>query len=398
MEDQTDHILFFGELPPERRAAVREAIERDPELARAAAQWQHVQSAVRTRMKDHLPPRRLLVLYALDDAGHGAMLSMAEQEALAQARPQIQQALAAHPSLENVVARIQDDQDAFETVWAAHFTTAPSAAAADTAPRRRTDRAPQPSRAQYGRTGGWRWAWRLAAVAAVVLVAVLGMLYLAPGDSQTTVATGPDEVRQLTLADGSTVRLMADSRLTYDASEEEAGFDRTVMLDDGRAFFEVVPAEAPFRVETPTARATVRGTSFGIETQADETQVVLASGRLEVANHAAPEQAVMLQPGEASRVARDAGPTAPEAVDIAQALAWTDLFIFRDTPMETITDRLAQHYETSIAVDPSLRNQAVTGTFEQEQPLDEILNTIAATLDVTVVSTESGYRITPSSG
>jgi ferric-dicitrate binding protein FerR (iron transport regulator) len=188
---------------------------------------------------------------------------------------------------------------------------------------------------------------------------------------------------------------MANSRLTYAGSDAADAFDRDAMLETGRAFFDVTPAPEPFVVETPTARTTVRGTSFGVEVQADETRVVLASGRVEVASRATPDRSVALQPGQSSRVVQDAAPTAPESVDVAEALAWTQLFIFRDTPVERIADRLADHYETSIDVNADLRDQAVTGTFEHEQPLADILSAIATTLGAQVVSTEDGYRLHP---
>lgn len=387
MEDPRNDVLFFEELPPDRQAAVRDALADDPELARAFAHWRDVRAAIRSSIEDRVPSRRLMVLYALKEAGRDDVLSDREREELRRARPGLDEALARHPGLHDVIDRIQEDQAAFETAWVAHHApeTAPATRSSDRAPRRARP-ARRPRRA---------WPRRLGALAAVLLIAALGVFLLSRGEDATVVATGPDEIRQLDLADGTTVRLMARSRLQYTPRDEGAAFDRRVVLTAGRAFFDVATASAPFVVETPTARATVRGTSFGVSVVPDETEVVLASGRVEVAARSAPDQVVALQPGQASRVAADAPPTAPESVDVAEALAWTDLFIFRDTPMAAIADRLAQHYEVDIMVAAPLQQQAVTGTFEHDRPLDQILNTIATALGAQVEVTASGYRIGP---
>lgn len=383
MEDKYDAIIFYEELPPDRQKALQAALEEDPELARAFAQWRRVRAAVRERMDTYIPDRRLLVLYALDEAGRSDMLDADECEALDEARPAIEQALDRYPGLEAAVERIQKDSTAFEAAWTAQF-------AEETAPEKlRADRPPQRSRAQRSSFAARRWMWRLGVVAAAVLIAVFSVVFFTQPDERVVVTTGPDEVRQVELEDGSTVRLMAEAQLAYDAS----AFDRAVTLEDGHAFFEVASASRPFVVETPTARTTALGTSFGVQVEATATQVVLADGEVEVASLRALEEAVRLQPGQASRVAEEEMPTAPTSVDVMDALAWTGLFVFRDTPMEEIAERLERHYEATIAVAPSMRDEAVTGTFEQDQPLSEILETVAATLDAQVVTTEDGYRI-----
>ncbi len=393
MEDRHDDIIFFEGLSPERREAVRNAIRKDDDLARTFAQWRQIRVALREQLHTQVPDRRLLVLYALADAGHGDVLSTDERAELRSARAGIERALGMHPGLDDAVQRIQDDQEAFDSAWAAHFASQEDTELSTG--RRAADRGARAPRSQRSGSTARQWAWRVGAVAAVVVLAVASVLMFSEGASQTVVATGPGEVQQVDLADGSTVRLMADSRLAYTPSRTADDFNRQVTLDAGRAFFEVTTSARPFVVETPTARTTVLGTSFGVEAQSDETRVVLADGRIEVASRTASDAPVALQPGQSSRVSRDAAPTAPEAVDVAEALRWTQLFLFRDTSMDRIASRLAQHYQTPVAVDAALRDQAVTGTFEHEQPLPDVLEALAATLNAQVVATESGYRLQP---
>jgi len=172
MEELRTDIVFFEELTPERRAEVRAAIGDDPELVRTFVRWRQVRAALRERIDARVPDRQLLVLYALDDAGHGDVLDADERAALEDARASIEAALAQHPGLGDVVERIQDDQTAFESAWSAHT----AAAGAPSREPARADRAPRPSYAQRAASTRRRWGWRAAALAVVALIAMVSVM------------------------------------------------------------------------------------------------------------------------------------------------------------------------------------------------------------------------------
>lgn len=391
--------LLFDDTPTER-ATVRKRLSDDPALARAWAHWCAVRSRIRKDLADHLPGHRLLVLYALDEAGHGAVLSADEQEALRAAREDIARAIDTVPALERVVERIQEDQEAFDEAWATQMDGAPTrrASDADARPRAsdRDERGPRSS-TRRSQGNGRQWTRRLAVAALFVGVAVLALLYWPGGASTTTVTVVDGETRVIDLADGSTVRLVGEATLTYPADLVEAEA-RRVTLSDGRAFFEVErrSEDASFVVETPTATATVLGTQFGVQARADTTSVVLAEGRVEVGALRGSSAPVMLAPGQQSRVVGEQSPTPPASVDLTAALDWTGLFVFRSTPMSTIATRLQQHHEVEIAVAPALQAETVSGDFEQDQPVQEVLRTLAKTLGAEVQSPAEGrYRLVP---
>ncbi|MEX1055120.1 MAG: FecR domain-containing protein, partial [Rhodothermales bacterium] len=151
-----------------------------------------------------------------------------------------------------------------------------------------------------------------------------------------------------------------------------------------------------FVVKTPTAQVTVLGTSFGVRADEAGAEVVLAGGRLSLSPRDAPSRTVMLQPGQMSRVARSALPTAPVDVDVSEQLAWTDLFIFTSTPLEDIVRQLNEHYRVTITYPHDLRQERVTGSFDRDLPLHEILSTVASALGATVRPAEGGgYDIVP---
>jgi len=406
MDEIYEALLFYDELPPERQQQVREKLDTDENLADAFAQWRQVCAHLRERLEADMPECRILVLFALEDAGREDLLTTAEQQALNEARPRLERALEAHPALEDVVARIQEEQADFEMMWEEHGFDlvepdgeAPAVDAAregarDARPAERTDRAPRRSSA---REEGKRWTRRVFVGAVVAAVVTLVFLVWPSPSPETTVQVAEGETTVIDLADGSQVRLVGAARLSYAPGE---AFDRRVTLRQGRGFFEVQDQDdAPFVVTTPTARTTVLGTQFGVEASDASTNVVLAEGRVEV-GPADPNDttSVVLAPGQKSRVDRSGGASAPESVNVTQALAWTGLFVFQATPTATIADALSSHYDVSVTVDAALGDEAVTGIFDRSQSVEEVLGAIATTLDAEVRGTPTdGFRLAPRS-
>jgi ferric-dicitrate binding protein FerR (iron transport regulator) len=407
MEDVLESLLFFDELSPRRRTDLRRHLEDNPDLADAFAAWKEAHRVVRRRFREDLPARRLLVLYALAESGRAEMLGADERDALEAARDDIETAVEAHPALDDILTAIEDEADDFEAVWAERGAevdasatdpgagvdgidttvgASPDAAGTDG----REDRAPRSPDAR----GSTRFARRVAGGALLVMVAVL-VWFVWPSSPQMVTVTAEDgEVKRVDLVDGSTVRLAGAAEMRYEESTGEA-FDRQISLTYGRAFFDIQEQKRPqpFVVETPTATATVLGTQFGVTALSDSTDVVLASGKVEVGARERSD-AVVLSPGQHSRVIRGEAPSAPQSVDVASALAWSGLFVFRATPVETIADRLRTFYDAPIAVDESLQDEPVTGTFDQDQPVEQILAALAATLGASVEGSEAeGYRL-----
>lgn len=403
MEDIYEALLFFDELAPRKQEAVAKRLNSDPALADAFSHWRAACARIRKRFAADLPDCRLLVLYALDADGHGDLLTAHEQSVLEDARPELEAALDTHPALHDVVAHIQAERDAFDALWHEQAGVLSEAAApeatdaidgvatadaseASSTSTDRADRGPNRSEARATRSASGRRIGWLATTALAVVATVLAVFLWPRSAPQTVITTGPGEMERLELVDGSMVRLGENSELAYDASTGEP-FDRLVTLRYGRAFFEVqeLKSEAPFRVETPTATATVLGTAFGVDASPERTDVVLSSGSVAVNTpDGASTTAVTLRPGQRSRVVQGATPSPPETVDLADALSWTGLLVFRGSSAQQIANRLATEYDVSITVDPALQDEAVTGTFDRSQPVTTILEAVAATLDARV--------------
>ncbi len=387
MQDPLDAILFYDDLTPVQQEALREACDEDPALAETVAHWQQVRAAVRHNLNTHVPDRRLFVLYALEASGRADVLSEEEHRELDAARPMLDEAVQAHPALNDVAGQVEAACADFEEAWALHFKEAHQPVRQ--AVPDRSGRRPTPVRRMV------RWSWRVAAsVALVAFVTVLALL-LQRDRSLTTITLAEGQTQLIELADGSTVRLLGGSTLAYADPAKANAFNRRVSLT-GRAFFDIAPDQQGFTVETPTALTTVHGTSFGIQADDEAMEVILATGSISVASKAIQEGLVVLQPGQMSRVARNALPSTPTPVDLSEALEWTGLFIFQATPLGEAASRLSQRYDVAITVAPALEAEGVSGTFAREQALQQILTTLATTLDAAVQGNDAdGYTIGP---
>jgi len=407
MNDLYEALLFSEDLPPSQREAIQKRLEDDPDAAEAFAQWRAIERRVAADLQRALPDRHLLVLFALEDQGDRSLLSTQEQMALDEARGEIERAVKHHPSIQTVIRDIQDARADFDDVWeqgwdAEQASTAVDASVdgpLDTDPQINLDVSPseidgQPRASAQVQSRTWR---RVAATAVAVAAAVL-VVFLWPREAERTVIeVARGEIEEVDLADGTSVRLVGDSRLSF-AESSQGTFDRQVSLDYGRALFDVAEKlrPQPFIVQTPTARTTVLGTRFGVETEPERTDVTLATGSLKVQRADASDEGVMLTPGQKSRVDRDASPSAPEAVDVTRELDWTGLYLFSETPVDQIAARLEEQHGVEITIAPSLQGEPVTGTFERTDAPKDILSVVATTLGAVVRGdAESGFQIVP---
>lgn len=413
MNDLYEALLFYEDLSPGQREEVRKRLDDDADAAEAFAQWRAIEQRVAEELRNDLPDRHLLVLFALEDQGDRALLSTQEQMALDEARGDIERALKHHPSIETVISDIQDARADFDDVWEqgwdadmeqpAASTDASVDGPLDTDPRidldvspsklnERRDRQPRPSAQAQSRT------WRRVAATAVAVAAAVMVIFLWPREAERTVVeVAQGDIQVVDLADGTSVRLVGDSRLSF-AESSQGTFDRQVTLDYGRALFDVEEKvrPQPFIVQTPTARTTVLGTRFGVETEPERTDVTLATGSLKVQRADASDDGVMLEPGQASSVDLDNAPTAPKEVDVTKTLGWTGLYLFSETPVDLIAQRLSEQHKVEITVAPSLQGEPVTGTFERTAPPKQILEVVATTLGAVVRGdADSGFQLVP---
>ena len=233
------------------------------------------------------------------------------------------------------------------------------------------------------------------AIAATCLlaVAVLVLLYDPTGSpteapEPRVVSTAPGERTTITLADGSSVVLNADSRLTVAASY---GDERRSLRLEGEAYFEVEPG-APFVVKTASARVRVLGTAFDVRAyeEEDALSVVVEEGTVGVDPEGEEAGERTLSRKQRAVVSPDGAMHITSSVALHQYLGWREgRLVFKKTPLPDVIDDLERQYGLRIALlDSDLAGRRLTATFEN-RPLEDVLNIVALSLDI-------GYRRTDS--
>lgn len=389
MQDPIDIFLNEPTSATERKALIR-AMANDDQLREVVEAWARADDAMRRRWEDALPDRRLLVLWAFERAGRAAELTPDEQQMLEARRSEIEAVREQFVAVDDIAVDVEACCSVFDRLWAERAESSVGKGR-ETQARDRSAIRSRTSRRNV------RWLWRIPAAVAVVAFIAVSVLVLERDmfegrDGFEVVSTGVDEVRIVSMDDGSSVRLMPNSRLSYVPVDRQSPVNRKARLE-GRAYFDVASQQTGLLIETPTATATVLGTSFGIEALDAETKVALVDGKLAVAGNIDRRRAVTLEPGQLSRVPADGLPSAPEAVNLAEYLEWTGMFIFRAEPISAVVESLTRHFNVSITVDDALAGERITGTFEQSDSLETILDVVAAALDASVDRTDTGFRL-----
>ncbi|HUQ80755.1 MAG TPA: FecR domain-containing protein [Gemmatimonadaceae bacterium] len=230
-----------------------------------------------------------------------------------------------------------------------------------------------------------------AAAAAVLLVGGRFVWHSVQGDGYTP---GPGTQPQIvatsgqrdsvTLSDGTRVLLAPGSRLTV-----AAGYGtnvREVQLE-GEAYFDVRhDAARPFLVRASGAAIRDLGTTFTVRALGSQgVRVAVTSGSVSLASaSAAPNAAVVLQPGDAGTFGTDGRALVERGGVTEPDTAWTrGRLVFREAPIGTVRSELRRWYGVELQVDSSLASRHLTMTVDGESA-DRVLETIALSLGAQV--------------
>lgn len=204
---------------------------------------------------------------------------------------------------------------------------------------------------------------RMAWVAAVAGVAVLGVSLTVRFAGAEIYATGTAERSTFTLADGSTVELNAQSRIQVHYSESR----RRVELIKGQVLFNVAKnVNRPFIVRAGNRNIVAIGTQFDVRLDAGSVQVTLIEGKVRIEQQAAqPKDAILLTPGK-QLLARSGRDTSIRNIDVAKVAGWHDGRIFLDDlPLTEAVAEMNKHSAVQITVDdPELAQWRVSGMFK----------------------------------
>ncbi|OYX66947.1 MAG: hypothetical protein B7Y88_03725 [Sphingomonadales bacterium 32-64-17] len=203
----------------------------------------------------------------------------------------------------------------------------------------------------------------LGAVAAVLMV-VAAVVWLPMSQVQATSEshqTAIGEVREVALADGSTVLLNGASAIDVQIGED----GRHVTLTEGEALFDVAhDADRPFTVAAGAGEVTVLGTRFDIALNDDQVELEVSRGLVRFAAADAEDSAVLVRRAQRSTLA-DGAPTAPASYAPRSEPDWRSGWLeVSDMPLSQLIPRLERWSAKTIELeDPALLDRRVAGRF-----------------------------------
>ena len=194
--------------------------------------------------------------------------------------------------------------------------------------------------------------------------------------------TGTGERRDVTLDDGSVVRMNAETAFSTDFGPEA----RNLVLHRGQAIFEVAhDAARPFIVEAAGGLTRAIGTVFDIDIRSDDDVVVtVIEGVVGVSASAGIGIAVTASADQSLRYG-GAGVEAPVTVNADTMTAWRrGKLIFDNRPLGEVVTELDRQLDGRIVVaNRRLARLKVTGVFDLEKP-QSVLDAIGRSLPVRV--------------
>jgi transmembrane sensor len=182
--------------------------------------------------------------------------------------------------------------------------------------------------------------------------------------------SGPfDGVQTIELADGSTLRLNADSLVKV----RQSAARREVILVRGQVAFDVMTdPRRPFDVISDHVRVSVTGTQFTLNRRSfDDVEALVSDGTVVLIREAARAERVELQSGDVMRV--KAGRLKPQARLHADdpRLAWLkeQLSYVNPEPLRQVVEEFNRYNELRLRiVDPSIEEVPVCGLFDRRDP------------------------------
>lgn len=231
---------------------------------------------------------------------------------------------------------------------------------------------------------GWQ-TWPLAIAATIVVALSVFFVYggrEAPIPESVIYETAIAERRDVSLEDGSTLELNADTRVVATLSNR----DRRLVLESGELFVEVVSdIERPFRVEAGDHVVTVTGTAFNVHFRRGPARVTVDEGRVTVSATTSDWPALELEAGQTVVLDDASEPSNLSPEELQKRSAWRDGWLnFDNERLEVVVAELEPYIDKQIVLG-SRRTAALTvaGSFNVDNA-DALLAALESVLPITV--------------
>lgn len=195
------------------------------------------------------------------------------------------------------------------------------------------------------------------------------------GDNYTVFNVPNAEMSDVTLPDGTKIKLNSSTELKYSMSFCKK---REVYLS-GEAYFEVESdPQNPFLVHTHDYTVKVTGTKFNIKSYPElNSETTLEEGKISVLDSGG-KKMVELKPGENLVFDKEKNELLVKKVNTSQITNWTVGKIFiKNQTIEEIVKIIERWYNVKVVFDDeSIRQYRITGTILKNKPVEQLLNVL----------------------
>lgn len=206
-----------------------------------------------------------------------------------------------------------------------------------------------------------------SAAASVALIALLTTVYFYLTPTQNQIVASKGQHIEFTLPDGSEIKVNADSKVSYSASN----FTKKRVLElNGEVFFSVQKGK-PFVVKTHLGTVEVLGTTLNVFARDKTFNVSCLTGKVKVS---ANEQSVTILPGEKAELV--SGILKKSTNNLTEKMAgWIrGEFHFDNMPLISIFDEIERQFNVRITA-KGIEDRFYTGSFSNKN-LTEVLETV----------------------
>lgn len=210
-----------------------------------------------------------------------------------------------------------------------------------------------------------------------------------PETGKAVYASAIGEQKELTLGDGSSVRLNTGSAVEVDFSPAE----RSVRLLEGEAWFDVAHnPERPFVVYAGDGAVRAVGTSFAVRKRDGVVDVTVTSGRVVLSTirretdeeNSSPFPLATLDAGhEASFGEQVESVERLEPAEIQRKLSWREGFLrFDGEPLDDVVKEISRYTTVNIVIDDEALRDIRVGGYFQTGDIDTMLDVLERSFGV----------------
>ena len=196
-------------------------------------------------------------------------------------------------------------------------------------------------------------------------------------EQDVIVRSGDSGTSQVSLPDGTLVRLNANSSLTY---QQNFGQNNRKVKLSGEGYFEIKKnTEKKFIVNTGYIDVTVLGTKFNLYAYEDKDiiEMALVEGHVNVSTSKPPYQTICVKPNEKVTYNKYDNKLNIEKTTTKIETAWLNKeLVFREEKLENVFQCLSRKFRVKFSIDSSISvDDVYTGAFDDEK-IEDILEVL----------------------